>query len=81
MRKLHYAIMTAAVIAASGFGAGSLLAQDNTMQEPMEANGMQGDMMQGDGMPGMMGMMSEMSAMMEKCNAMMDKMQQDDSAS
>ena len=76
MRKRHTAILTAAIIATSAFGAGPLLAQDEAQQEPMEGQGMQGNMMQEGGMHGMMGMMSEMNAMMEKCNAMMDKMQQ-----
>ena len=73
MRKRHTAILTAAIIVASGFGAGSLLAQEENQQAPMEGKGMHGDMMQEGGM---MGMMSDMNTMMEKCNAMMDKMQQ-----
>lgn len=76
MSKRRNAILTAAIIAASTFGAGSLLAQEDAQQEPMESKGMQGDMMGEDGMHGMMGMMSDMEGMMEKCNAMMDKMQQ-----
>ncbi len=67
MRKRHTAILTAAIIVASGFGAGSLLAHDEAQQEPMEGKGMHG---------GMMGMMSQMNSMMEKCNAMMESMQQ-----
>ncbi|MDC8802711.1 hypothetical protein PRZ61_04515 [Halomonas pacifica] len=73
MRKRHTAILTAAIIVASGFGAGSLLAQEENQQAPMEGKGMQGDMMQGGGM---MGMMSEMNTMMKNCNAMMESMQQ-----
>ncbi|PXX95765.1 hypothetical protein [Halomonas sp. LBP4] len=75
MRKRRTAILTAAIIATSAFGAGSLLAQEqeDAQQEPMEGKGMHGDMMQEGGM---MGMMSEMTAMMEKCNAMMENMQQ-----
>lgn len=76
MSKRRNAILTAAIIAASTFGAGSLLAQEDAQKEPMEGQGMQGDMMEEGGMEGMMGMMSDMEAMMEKCNAMMDKMQQ-----
>lgn len=73
MRKYHTAVLTAAIITVSSFGAGSLLAQEDAQQEPMEGKGMHGDMMQEGGM---MGMMGEMKSMMENCNAMMDKMQQ-----
>ncbi|KFF50349.1 MULTISPECIES: hypothetical protein [Halomonadaceae] len=73
MRKRHTAVLTVAIIATSAFGTGSLLAQEDPQQEPMEGKGMHGDMMQEGGM---MGMMSDMNTMMEKCNAMMDKMQQ-----
>lgn len=76
MRKRRTAILTTAAIVASAFGAGSLLAQENAQQKPMEDRGMHGDMMQEGGMHGMMGMMSEMNAMMEQCNAMMENMQQ-----
>ncbi|CAO1665836.1 MULTISPECIES: hypothetical protein [Salinicola] len=76
MRKRHTAILTAAIIVASGFGAGSLLAQEENQQAPMEGKGMQGDMMQERGMHDMMGMMSEMNTMMKNCNAMMESMQQ-----
>lgn len=78
MRKYHTAVLTAAIIATSAFGAGSLLAQEqkDPQQEPMEGKGMHGDMMQEGGMQGMMGMMSQMNSMMEKCNAMMENMQQ-----
>lgn len=76
MRKNHQALMTAAIIAATGFGAGSLLAQEGNQQEPVEDQGMHGDMMQEGGMHGMMGMMNDMNDMMKKCNAMMEKMQQ-----
>lgn len=77
MRKRRNAILTTTIIVISGFGTGSLLAQEDAQQEPMEGKSMHGDMMQEGGMHGMMGMMSEMNAMMEKCNAMMENMQQD----
>ncbi|MFC3284952.1 hypothetical protein [Litchfieldella rifensis] len=76
MWKRRNAILTAAIIVVSGFGAGPLLAQDEAQQEPMEGKGMHGQMIQGGGMHGMMGMMSEMNSMMENCNAMMENMQQ-----
>jgi hypothetical protein len=76
MTQRRNLLLTAAIIAASTFGAGSLLAQEDAQKESMEGEGMQGNMMQEGGMHGMMGMMGEMTAMMENCNAMMDKMQQ-----
>ena len=71
MRKRHTAILTAAIIVASSFGAGSLLAQEENQQTPME-----GDMMQEGSMHDMMGLMREMNTMMKNCNAMMENMQQ-----
>ncbi|MCO7246605.1 MULTISPECIES: hypothetical protein [Halomonadaceae] len=73
MRKRNTAILFTAVIVASSFGAGSLLAQEDNQQEVMEGNDMHSKMMQEGGMHDMMG---DMSAMMEKCNAMMENMQQ-----
>ena len=73
MRKRNTAILFTAVIVASSFGAGSLLAQEENQQKAMEGNDMHSQMMQEGGMHDMMG---DMSAMMEKCNAMMENMQQ-----
>ena len=75
MRKRRNTILTAAIVVTGSFGANSLLAHEENRQEPMEGQGMHDGMMQG-GMHGMMGMMSDMDAMMEKCNAMMGKIQQ-----
>lgn len=84
MSQRHYAILTAAVIAVSTFGAGSLLAQEEARQEPMKGQGMHGNMMQEGGMHGMMGdkqgMMGQMQGMMENCNAMMERMLQEDAS-
>ncbi|MCE8012099.1 hypothetical protein [Billgrantia desiderata] len=77
MSQRHNAILTAAVIAISTFGAGSLLAQEEARQEPMKGQGMHGDMMQEGGMHGMMG---QMQGMMENCNAMMERMLQEDAS-
>ncbi|GAA0708921.1 hypothetical protein ACK8HJ_05335 [Vreelandella titanicae] len=72
MRKRNTAILFTAIIVASSFGAGSLLAQEENQQEPMEGNDMHSNMMQEGGMHDMMG---DMKSMMEKCNAMMENMQ------
>ena len=72
MRKRNAAILFTAIVAASSFGASSLLAQEENQQKPMEGNDMHSNMMQAGGMHDMMG---DMKSMMEKCNAMMENMQ------
>jgi hypothetical protein len=67
------ALVLAGLVLAGGLGSGVLYAQQD--QQPqggmMQGNGdMQGGMMQGGGM------MGQMSAMMERCNKMMDRMEQ-----
>lgn len=41
MRKRNTAILFTAIVAASSFGASSLLAQEENQQKPMEGNDMQ----------------------------------------
>lgn len=72
MRNIRNTMFATAAIMIGTFGAGSLMAQDNE-QAGKNGQGMHDNMME-DG--GMMGMMGEMNDMMEKCNAMMDSMQE-----
>ena len=65
MRKIRNVALTAAIITVGTFGAGSLFAQENAQNEEAQPNGMQGNMM------------GQMHSMMEKCNAMMETMQQE----
>ncbi|MAX33927.1 MAG: hypothetical protein CME72_12775 [Halomonadaceae bacterium] len=69
MQKLMF---TAAIIAVSILGAGSLFAQEDAQNEKAQPNGMQGNMMNEGGVHG--NMMGQMSSMMEKCNTMMEMM-------
>ncbi|MHB0777567.1 hypothetical protein [Halomonas sp. WWR20] len=66
-------MLTVATISVSAFGTNSLLAQES-IQEGAQSNGMQGNMMGEGHMQG--NMMGQMHSMMEKCNAMMETMQQ-----
>lgn len=77
MRKIRNAVLIAAVLTATTFGAGSLSAHENAQKEGGSANKMHDgaqEMMQGHDM------MEEMNSMMKKCSAMMDKMQKDQKA-
>lgn len=66
--------LLAFTVAAAGIlGAGSLWAHEG--DQDGESSSMHQEMMQ-DGM-GVMNMMGEMESMMEKCNSMMDMMQQE----
>lgn len=66
--------LLALTVAAAGIlGAGSLWAHEG--EHDGESSSMHKEMMQ-DGM-GMMNMMGEMESMMEKCNSMMNMMQQE----
>ncbi|TGG94077.1 hypothetical protein E4656_07825 [Natronospirillum operosum] len=66
MNKRRNWILVIVIIAASTFGAGTLVGQEGSQQRPMG----------GQGMMEMQDMMNDMNAMMERCNAMMDMMQQ-----
>lgn len=66
-------LLAFAVAAAGILGAGSIWAHEG--ERDGESGSMHKEMMQ-DGM-GMMNMMGEMESMVEKCNSMMDMMQQE----